>query len=100
MASLIMTVDSSDDEGANLKKNSSKKLKNKFHKRSTEDEEDFIFVEKDANNKYETNLFFESDSDTKENKHVKFLKKDDGTLATNWNFGAQFSLEKKRKSRR
>ena len=51
MASLIMTVDSSDDEGANLKKNSSKKLKNKFHKRSTEDEEDFIFVEKDANNK-------------------------------------------------
>ena len=28
-----------------------KKLKNKFHKRSTEDEEDFIFVEKDANNK-------------------------------------------------
>ena len=40
-------------------------------------------------------MFFESDSDTKENKQVKFLKKDDGTLATNWNFGAQFSLEKK-----
>jgi hypothetical protein len=33
-------------------------------------------------------LFFESDSDTKENNQVKFLKKDDGTMATNWNYGA------------
>lgn len=46
-----MTIDSSDDEGVNQKKDQSKKPKTKLHKRSTEDEEDFIFVEKDANAK-------------------------------------------------